>query len=110
MVDPLLAACRRGTSTMYVNGIDPGFSGDLLPLAAMSLCESVESVHVQEIVDYGSYDDAEFTGASFGFGAAPGDEPPLIFLPGVLASIWGGPVRLLGDELGVELEEIRETH
>jgi 2,4-diaminopentanoate dehydrogenase len=110
MRDPLVAACERGGTTMYVNGIDPGFSGDLLPLAALSLCETVESVHVQEIVDYGTYDDAEFTGASFGFGAAPDDEPPLLFLPGVLASIWGGPVRLLADELGVELDELRETH
>jgi hypothetical protein len=110
MADPLRAACERGGTTMYVNGIDPGFSGDLLPLAAMSLCQSVESVHVQEIVDYGSYDDAEFTGASFGFGASPDDDPPMLFLPGVLASIWGGPVRLLADELGVELEEIRESH
>jgi hypothetical protein len=95
---------------MYVNGIDPGFSGDLLPLAALSLCQSVESVHVQEVVDYGSYDDAEFTGASFGFGASPDDESPMLFLSGVLASIWGGPVQLLADELGVELEEIRESH
>ena len=110
MVDPLRAACERGGTTMYVNGIDPGFSGDLLPLAVMSLCETVESVHVQEIVDYGSYDDAEFTGASFGFGAAPDDDPPMIFLPGVLTSIWGGPLRLLADELGVQVEEIRETH
>ena len=110
MTDPLRAACERGGTTMYVNGIDPGFSGDLLPLAALSLCQRVESVHVQEIVDYGSYDDAEFTGASFGFGASPHDPPPMLFLPGVLSSIWGGPVRLLADELGVELEEIRESY
>jgi hypothetical protein len=94
---------------MYVNGIDPGFSGDLLPFAALSLTERADSVLVQEICDYGSYDDAEFTGASFGFGASP-DEVPMLFVPGVLASIWGGPVRLLADELGVELDEMRERH
>ena len=110
MTAPLAAACEKGGTTMYVNGIDPGFSGDLLPLAAMSLCASVETVRVQEIVDYGSYDDADFTGASFGFGLLPGDETPLIFLPGVISSIWGGPVRLLADELGVQVDELRETH
>jgi len=47
---------------MYVNGIDPGFSGDLLQLTALSLTERAESILVQEICDYGSYDDAEFTG------------------------------------------------
>jgi hypothetical protein len=109
LTEPLAEACRVGRSTMYVNGVDPGFSGDLLPLAALSLCGQAESVRVQEICDYGSYDDAEFTGASFGFGTSP-DNVPMLFLPGVLASIWGGPVRLLADELGVELEELRERY
>jgi hypothetical protein len=99
--DPLTQACLAGGSTMYVNGVDPGFSGDLLPLAALSLTERAESIHVQEICDYGSYDDAEFTGVSFGFGTPP-DNVPVLFLPGVLASIWGGPIRLLADELGVQ--------
>jgi hypothetical protein len=94
---------------MYVNGVDPGFSGDLLPLAALSLTERAESIHVQEICDYGSYDDAEFTGVSFGFGTPP-DDVPVLFLPGVLASIWGGPIRLLADELGVQIDELREHH
>jgi 2,4-diaminopentanoate dehydrogenase len=109
MREPLAGACESGRSTLYVNGIDPGFSGDLLPLAAMSLCDRVDTIHVQEIVDYGSYDDAEFTGVTFGFGASP-DETPMLFIPGIIASIWGGPVRLLADELGVEVEELREHH
>ena len=105
--DPLERACAEGRSTMYINGIDPGFSGDLLPLAALSLVERADHVLVQEICDYGTYDDAEFTGASFGFGTPPEDVPTL-FLPGVLRSIWGGPVQLLADELGIQLDEIRE--
>jgi hypothetical protein len=105
--DPLERACSEGASTMYVNGIDPGFSGDLLPLAALSLVDRADHILVQEICDYGTYDDAEFTGASFGFGM-PADHVPVLFLPGVLRSIWGGPLRLLADELGVELDEITE--
>jgi len=45
--DPLEAACRAGGATMYVNGIDPGFSGDMLPFAALSLSQSATSVLVQ---------------------------------------------------------------
>jgi hypothetical protein len=107
--EPLQDACKVGGTTMYVNGVDPGFSGDLLPLAALSLTERAESIRVQEICDYGSYDDAEFTGVSFGFGAPP-DETPVLFLPGVLASIWGGPVMLLAEALGVRVDELREHH
>lgn len=107
--EPLEAACAEGGSTMYVNGIDPGFSGDALPFAALGLTQRATKIVVQEICDYGSYDDGDFTGASFGFGVTP-DVTPMLFLPGVTSSIWGGMVRLLADELGVELDEIRERH
>jgi hypothetical protein len=108
--EPLQAACREGGTTMYVNGIDPGFSGDMLPFAALSLCQSATAIVVQEVFDYGTYDDAEFTGVSFGFGFTPDEDPPLMFLPGVLRSIWGGPVEHLAECLGVELDEVRERH
>ena len=63
---------------------------------------------VSEICDYGSYDDAEFTGVSFGFGATT-DHTPIMFAPGVLASLWGGQVRSLAEVLGVTLDEVREA-
>jgi 2,4-diaminopentanoate dehydrogenase len=107
--DPIEAACAEGGTTMYVNGIDPGFSGDLLAFAALSLTERAESITVQELCDYGSYPDPDFTGVSMGFGRAP-DPLPLLFLPGIMTSIWGGAVRLLADELGVELTEMRERY
>lgn len=107
LTGPLDEAWRAGGTTMCVNGADSGFSGDLPPLAALSLTARADSVLVQEVCDYGSYDDAEFTGVSFGFGTDPG-YVPMLFLPGVLSSIWGGPVRLLADELGVESDGLRE--
>lgn len=107
--DPLEQACKQGGSTLYINGIDPGFSGDTLAHAALSLSTRATAVTVQEIIDYGSYDDAEFTGVSFGFGTTP-DHTPIMFSPGVLASLWGGQVRTLADNLGIELDEVRERH
>ena len=87
---PLEKACQEGNSTLYINGIDPGFSGDTLVYTALSLAAHATAVTVQEICDYGSYDDAEFTGVSFGFGSDPEHEP-ILFAPGVLASMWGAP-------------------
>jgi hypothetical protein len=110
LTGPLGEACREGGTTLYVNGIDPGFSGDLLPLAALSLMERVEKITVSEIFDYGSYDDAEFTGVQFGFGTTADADLPMLLLPGVISSVWGGPIRLLADELGVEVDEFREHH
>ncbi len=57
-----------GQSSLYVNGIDPGFSGDTEVHSALSLSTRVDSVTVQEIFDYANYDDYEFTGVSMGFG------------------------------------------
>ena len=107
--DPLQRACKAGDSSMYINGIDPGFSGDTLVYAALSLSARATAITVQEIFDYGSYDDAEFTGVSMGFGTEP-DHTPVMFQPGVLRSLWGGQVRSLADGLGVELDDVRERH
>jgi 2,4-diaminopentanoate dehydrogenase len=107
--EPLEAACRAGDTTLYINGIDPGFSGDTLVYTALSLSARATAVTVQEICDYGSYDDAEFTGVSMGFGTTP-DHTPIMFQPGVLTSLWGGQVRSLADGLGVELDVVRERH
>jgi hypothetical protein len=107
--EPLEQACKSGDSTLYINGIDPGFSGDTLIHAALSLSTRATAVTVQEIFDYGTYDDAEFTGVSFGFGTPP-DHTPIMFSPGVLTSLWGGQVRTLADNLGVELDDVRERH
>ncbi len=32
----------------------------------------------------------------------------MLFLPGVLTTMWGGPVRNLAEQLGVELDEVRQ--
>ena len=108
LTEPLEAACTRGNSTMLVTGIDPGFSGDVLPLAALRLAQSATKVVVQEIFDYGTYDDAEFTGVAFGFGAAPDAEPPLIgfafgsSLISILARLGGG-IFTKGADVGADL-------
>ncbi len=107
--DPLEQACRDGGSTLYVNGIDPGFSGDALPLAALQLADRIDEVRVQELVDYSTYEDPDFTGVSFGFGRDADYTPPLA-LPGVLRGAWGGMVELLAAALGVKLDEIREHY
>jgi hypothetical protein len=105
--EPLTQACSEGDTTLYINGIDPGFSGDTLVYTALSLTTRATAIIVQEIFDYGTYDDAEFTGVSFGFGTAP-DHTPVMFSPGVLTSMWGAQVRSLAVDLGIELDEVRE--
>ncbi|UGT62560.1 dihydrodipicolinate reductase [Nocardia asteroides] len=106
--EPLEKACAAGGSSLYINGIDPGYSGDTLVHTALSLAARVEAVAVQEIFDYGNYDDAEFTGAAMGFGVAEDEELPPLYLPGVVESMWGGQVRSLAAALGITLDETRQ--
>ena len=105
---PLEQACETGNASLYVNGIDPGYSGDTEVHSALSLVTRAKSITVQEIFDYGNYDDYEFTGKSMGFGMTPDDETPMLFLTGVITTLWGGPVRNLAEQLGVELDEVRQ--
>lgn len=107
--EPLEEACREGKATLFVNGIDPGYSGDVLPLAALQIAGEVEEIRVQEICDYSTYEDPGFTGVSFGFGQ---DETasPIMGMPGMLTAGWGGMVHLVAKALGVELDEIREVY
>jgi 4-hydroxy-tetrahydrodipicolinate reductase len=106
VVNKLAAACVDGRSTLFTSGIDPGFSGDALPLAALQLCESVDTIRVQELSDYGTHPDPSWA-APYGFGQPPGADAPIL-TAGVPTLFWGGMVRLLADQLGVELETTEE--
>lgn len=104
---PLREACAAGNSTLYINVFFFNDTATTEIYTALSLAARATAITVQEVFDYGSYDDAEFTGASFGFGE-PADHSPVMSLPGVLASMWGAQVRALADDLGVTLDEVRE--
>jgi hypothetical protein len=103
------AACCAGRSSLYVSGIEPGFAGDQLVLTLATMSSRIRTVRTQEIFGYEHYP-VEFTMFEvFGFGH-PVEHRCLMELPGVQTSAWGPPVRMVADELGVELDEIRETY
>jgi hypothetical protein len=106
--EPLEKACQQGGSTLFVNGIDPGFSGDVLPLAALQVTDQIDQILVQELFDYSTYEDPGLTGVAFGFGQPAYYQAPL-GMPGILTGGWGPMVRMVADRLGIELDEIRET-
>ena len=108
MVDRLEAACREGGTSCFTSGIDPGFANDLLPITLMGACERVESVRIQEILNYATYEQPEVLFDTMGFGQ-PLDRTPLLLLPGVLGFAWGGVIRMMAEAAGAELEEIREA-
>ena len=107
--EALEKACAEGGTTLYTSGFDPGWSGDVIPLALASACERIDSVRVSELMDYSTYPDPGFTGVYFGFGRPLDYKAPLL-QPGMLKGGWGCMVLLVADALGMKLDEIREEH
>jgi 4-hydroxy-tetrahydrodipicolinate reductase len=102
-------ACEAGGSTLLTSGFDPGWSGDVIPLALAGACERVDSVRVTEMMDYSTYPDPDFTGTFFGFGR-PLDDDAMLFVPGAVSGGWGGMVHMVADALGWTIDELREEH
>jgi 2,4-diaminopentanoate dehydrogenase len=109
LLTPIEDAAREGNSTLFVNGIDPGFANDLLPLALAGTCQNIQQIRCLEIVDYATYDSATVMFDVMGFGK-PIDEIPMLLQPGVLSLAWGSVVRQLAAGLGIELNEVTERH
>jgi hypothetical protein len=105
----LRAACETGGSSLYVSGIEPGFAADHLVLLLSTLTRRITSVRTQELFSYAGYPVTFTMFDVFGFGRPP-EQTCLMELPGVQASAWAPPVRMVADHLGAELDEIRETY
>jgi hypothetical protein len=101
-------AAQQGKSSIFINGVDPGFINDLIPFALAGTCQRIEQVRCMEIADYASYDGPEVM-HYMGFGR-PLDDIPMLLQPGVLSIAWGAAIRQLAAGLGIELDEITESH
>ena len=96
MIAPIAEAAEAGNASIFVNGIDPGFANDLLPMALAGTCQPIEQIRCMEIINYDTYDSATVMFDVMGFGK-PLDEIPMLLQPGVLSLAWGSVVRQLSD-------------
>jgi hypothetical protein len=105
------AAGERTGATLHVNGIDPGWANDVLPLALTSLSQRIDLVRVSEIADYSTYYQPVVMRDIYGFGM-PMNEVAMLWQPGILTTAWGPVVRQIAAALDLpldpELEEIVE--
>lgn len=104
MVEPIEAAAVEGGASLHVNGIDPGFANDVLPLSLTSLSQQIDEVRCMEIADYSTYYQPVVMGELFGFGK-PMDHQSMLLTPGVLSMGWGSVVRQIAKGLDITLDE-----
>ncbi|HEY3703179.1 MAG TPA: hypothetical protein VGL32_13040 [Acidimicrobiales bacterium] len=109
IVAPVRQAALDGGSSLWVNGIDPGFANDWLPLVLTGISERIEEVRCLEILNYATYDQPMVLFDIMGFGR-PLDETPLLLQPGTLTTAWGSVVRQLAAGLGVELDGVEQVY
>ena len=102
--EKIAAACTRGNSTMFGSGISPGFV-ELLAIVAAGACDRVDKVTVVEEADTTAYD-SPATEIAAGFGRAV-DDPELHTLTAQGTAVFGEAVRMIGDALGVEFDDVR---
>jgi len=108
MTEPIISAAVDGGVSLWVNGVDPGFANDWLPLVMTSVSERIDEVRCFEILDYSTYDNPTVLFDVMGFGK-PMDETPMLLMPGILSLAWGSVVHQLAAGLGIELDEVVET-
>ena len=102
--DRIAAACERGGSTMFGSGISPGFV-ELLAIVAAGASDRIDKVTVREEADTTAYDSPD-TEKAAGFGR-PIDDPDLAAMTASGTAVFGEAVRMIGDALGVEFDDIR---
>jgi hypothetical protein len=106
---PLHAAAQKAGVSIFVNGVDPGFANDILPLVLSGISERIEEVRCSEVLNYDTYNQPMVLFDIMGF-AHPLDHIPMLLQPGVLTLAWGSVVRLIAAGLGVTLTDVTEWY
>jgi hypothetical protein len=109
MIAPVVDAAVAGGVSLFVNGVDPGFANDALPLVLSGVSERIDEVRVAEVLNYATYNQPMVIFDIMGFGR-PIDDVPMILQPGVMTMAWGSVVRQLAAGLDVELDGVEEWY
>jgi 2,4-diaminopentanoate dehydrogenase len=97
-------ACRQGRSSFHATGIQPGWAAEVLPLTMSGLFRHIDSLLVQELMDYSTYNVPFVLFDVMGFGKPPDERVPMDE-----AAIGGlsfkAPLMLLAEGLGATIDD-----
>ena len=103
VVDRIDAACIEGGSSFHATGIEPGWASEVLPLVMSGLFRHIDSLLVQELLDYSSYDSAPMLFDIMGFGRAPDADVPGAD-PALIGGTFKAPLMLVADGLAATID------
>ena len=103
VVERLNAACDAGGTSFHGTGIEPGWASEVLPLTMSGLFKRIDSIVVQELLNYSSYDSADMLIGVMGFGQAANADVPMAD-PALSGAAFHAPLMLVADGLGATIE------
>ncbi len=109
MADGVRKAAEDAGVSLFVNGVDPGWANDAMPLVLTGISERIDEVRCVEVLNYNTYDQWMILHDVMGFGRQP-DDLPMLLQPGILSMAWGSVVHQLAAGLDVELDEVVEWY
>lgn len=104
-VDVVQAVCEQQSASVFVSGIDPGWAMDILPIFASGMVSNIKQIRMQEIFNYGLYDQPEVVREVIGFGKSM-EELPRMLEEVSLRTVWEPMVRLVADGLDLQLDSV----
>ena len=105
VVDRLEAACRDGGTSFHGTGIEPGWAAEVLPLTMSGLFRRIDSILVQELLDYSSYASRDMLVDIMGFGQAPDAAVPMADAA-LVTPTFRAPLMLVADGLGATIDDV----
>jgi hypothetical protein len=110
LVNRLQSACLKGGTSVHGTGINPGFSGEVLPLTMSVLSRRIECITVNEFADFRTYNSPELNHNLLSFGRsldhARANKHPQFDL---MMQFFHQSIRMVADGLGATLDRIEQT-
>ena len=107
VVERLERACAEGGSTLFVSGVNPGFTMDVWPITMTRLSREIERIRVTEVLDMVGYTSRSAM-YFMGFGQPPDAPAPLDAMHSTPeTSPFYASLLMTADAIGFELEDYR---
>ena len=110
LVERLETACARGGTSVHGTGVNPGFSGEVLPLTMSVLNRRIDQITVREFADFHTYNSPELNHEMLGFGRTiehmRGHKHPNFDL---MMQFFHQSIAMVADGLGMPLERIEQS-
>ncbi|MGA5466948.1 dihydrodipicolinate reductase [Mycobacterium sp. NPDC050041] len=104
VVARLQSACDEGGTSFHGTGIQPGWAAEVLPLTMSGLFRRVDSLLVQELMDYSTYGVPFVLFDVMGFGKPPDEKVPMDE-EAVGGLSFKAPLMLLAEGLGATIDD-----